>query len=331
MPDSPGSPGRGLRIAILAGLTACAVHPAPSVSGVPENGHAAPSHTARHESASAIVHHEPDDALFARRVAEILDYARSTIGVRYGEVPGRVRVHLYATNEAMSEGVRSVLGYRDYEAAAVVRVGASQVEQGTLHLHRRLATWGETLWHVLIDEYVQGVTEAKFGAAPKLSATWIDEGLSSYLACDVLDERFPRYAAEYRQSMRKTAFRALVLGSLPSLADASDRERWFRTINTSVDAWRNEYAKADVSVAYIVDTYGMESLTAILRDVSGGSRYSEAIYREIGITDTELERRIHASLFLSGVFVLYRAHAMAVLFAVSLGIVLLWLWWRKRS
>jgi len=284
----------------------------------------------RHESASALIHYQPADEALAHRVGEILDFAREAIGARYGQVPGKIRVYIYDSDAAMATGVKHMLNYGDDAVTAVVHVGVTQVENGTFHMHRRVASWGDRLWHAGVDEYVQGVTAATFGMAPAQSATWLDEGLSSYLAYETLKERLPNYETEFFEFTRKAAFKALVLGRLPQLAEVSDRTRWFASIKKSVDAWRNEYAKADVSVFYIIDNYGLNTLLALLGDVRDGLHYTAAIRRQLALTPEELEADIHRSLFFIGIFELYWRYVAAFIMVSVLGTVLL-VRWRGRS
>jgi hypothetical protein len=282
---------------------------------------------ARHESASTIVHYWPGDEGLAHRISEILDYARDAIGARYGRVPGKVAAYIYNSNEAMADGVRRLLNYREDEAAAVVHVGITQVENATLHMHRRLANWGDGLWHAGVDEYVQGVTASMFGMAPARSATWLDEGLSSYLAYQALKERLPSFEAQFYVSTRKYAFKALVLGRLPRLAGISDRTLWFANITKSRNAWQSEYAKADVSVFYIIDNYGLPLLLDMLGDVRDGLHYTSAITKRLGVSPEGLEADIHRSLFLNGVFDLYWHYTAGV---TVLGVVILTMVVRMR-
>jgi hypothetical protein len=167
--------------------------------------------------------------------------------------------------------------------------------------------------------------------APAQSATWLDEGLSSYLAYETLKERLPNYETEFFESTRKAAFKALVLGRLPQLAEVSDRTRWFASIKKSADAWRNEYALADVSVFYIIDNYGLPSVLSMLGDVRDGSDYTVAIRRRLGLAPAELEADIRRSLFFTGIFELYWCYTAALITVGMLGTVMLVRWHRRSS
>jgi hypothetical protein len=280
----------------------------------------------RHRSASALVHYLPGDEALAQRIAEILDYAEEAIGARYGTVPGHVDVYIYESNEAMAAGVKRTLGYSADEAAAVVHVGITQVENATLNLHRRLVNWGDRLWHAGVDEYVQGVTVSRFGMTPARTATWLDEGLSSYLAYQALKERLPTFESQFVDSTKKAAFRELVVGRLPRLAEISDRTRWFANINSGYVTWRNEYAKADVSVSYIIDHYGLGTLLKMLGDVRDGLGYEAAIFRRLGLSPEELESDIHRALFLAGVFRLYGPCTASLVIGLMLLVVVALRW-----
>ena len=93
---------------------------------------------------------------------------------------------------------------------------------------------------------------------------------------------------------------------------------------------RNEYAKADVSVFYIIDNYGLNTLLALLGDVRDGLHYTAAIRRQLALTPEELEADIHRSLFFIGIFELYWRYVAAFIMVGVLGTVLL-VRWRGRS
>jgi hypothetical protein len=291
------------RLHVAASLCALLALCCPALAA--EGGALAADLPMRYRSASAIVRHLAGDEALAQRIAEIIDYAEEAIGAHYGKVPAHVDVYIYESDEAMAAGVKRTLGYSDDEVAAVVHVGITQVENATLHLHRRLAHWSDRLWHAGVDEYVQGVTASRFGMMPARTATWLDEGLSSYLAHQALKERLPSFEAQFVDSTKKAAFRELVVGRLPRLAEISDRTRWFANINSGYVTWRNEYAKADVSVSYIIEQYGLATVVDLLGDVRDGLGYEAAIIRRLGIFPEELEADIHRALFVNGVLFWY--------------------------
>lgn len=269
--------------------------------------------SAHHESVSARIHFNGEQQELADRIGEVFDFARNAVGPRYGRVPTKILVYIYGSNEALAEGVRQSLGYSEKEAAAAVRVGVTEVKKGTFHAHRRIANWDDAIWHVLVDEYVHGVTEARFGATPAQSATWIDEGLTSYLAHHALKEKIPEFETRYLDWTQRTAFKALVFGQLPRLREISERQQWVSNINRSPEAWRNEYAAADAAVFYIIENYGMGAVEAILAAVGKGMHYTEALRTILGVSIEELESDVRLSIAWAGLFHRYPKYTAAFL------------------
>jgi hypothetical protein len=284
------------------------------------------------ETASAIVHFHREDQTFARRLGEILDYARASVGKHYGQVDGKVTAYIYRTSEEMARGLQQVLYYQPWEVQAVSRVGISECTQGTLHVRRDRQKWKNATvnpWRIVIDEYVQGVTAQRFGSKPAKSATWLEEGVSSYIAYKAFKDKFPEFADQHLEQRQKTAFKFLIVGQFPHFRDIATREVWYANITNGWLTWNSQYAAAYMGVLYIVDHYGFDTVEQILAAVSRGVPYTDAIEDVLDLTLEEFEYRVSLSVFLNGVFELYFEYS--VLLLILVGLVLLIVFQRMHA
>ncbi len=281
------------------------------------------------ETASAVVRFHVDDGPFAAQVGEAVDEAAFRLGESFGRIEGKITAYVYATDAEMADGLVRVLGYQPWEVEAVLRVGISACSQRTLHLHRRLAKWGDALLHVIVDEYSQGVIEERYGPSAALSATWIEEGLSSLLAYEALRHRLPQFEAWFMARSYKTAFRSLLAGRMPRFTDIDTRERWYRGITRDRDTWSTQYAAALMGVLYIVEQHGRDAINEVLSRHQAGVPYSVAIAEVLGYALSELDGRVRRWLLWQGLVDHYRRYTLAG-GALAAACILLLVAWRRR-
>lgn len=283
------------------------------------------------ETASAVVRFHVYDSPFAARVGEAIDEAAFHLGERFGRIEGKVTAYVYATDAEMADGLARVLGYQPWEVEAVLRVGISACSQRTLHLHRRLANWADALLHAIVDEYSQGVIEARYGPSAALSATWIEEGLSSLLAYEALRHRLPEFEEWFIARSHKVAFRSLMAGRMPRFTDIDTRERWYRGITRDRDTWSTQYAVALMGVLYIVEQHGQDAIDKILSRRQAGVPYSAAMAAVLGYPLGELDGRVRRWLLWRGLVDHYRRYTLAGGALAATCILLLVTWSRRRS
>jgi hypothetical protein len=281
------------------------------------------------ETTSAVIHFHREDEHLAHRVSEILDFARISVGKHYGYINGRVTTYIYRSNEEMAAGLKRVLNFRPWEIKAVVRVGVSACTRGTLHIHHRRNKWGRTLWRVVVDEYVQGVTEERFGTQPAISATWIEEGVSSYVAYQALKERYPEFTNRHLVGRQKAAFKMLLTGHFPHFRDISTRKPWHTNITRNWVSWNSQYAAAFMGILYIVERYGFDAVEQILVAVSRDVPYATAVENQLGVTLDKFETNVKLSVFFKGILDLYFKYT--VLLVVLTGLALLMFFHHRRT
>ncbi len=274
------------------------------------------------ETATAIIHFHSEHEDLAQRVAEVVDYAHAAVGESFGQMAGRVNTYIYGSDSEMAEGLRQVLGYKPWEVNAILRVGISACTHGTLHIHERAARWGDFLWHALVDEYVHGVIEERFGTRPARSATWLEEGVTAFVAQQALTERLSTFEQRFLVRRYKRALQALISGKLPRFADVSTRERWYRNISRSRATWHNQYAMAYLGVLYIVERYGFGAVERILTELKQGVAYPTAMRQVLGLSLEGFEFRFRHWLVLRGVFNVYLKYTAVALILFALGMLL---------
>lgn len=267
-------------------------------------------------SASILFHTR--DEMHARRVLGILEQAVQLVGQRLPYSDGKVTAYLYGSDDEMVQGLTTVLGYTPTEVNAVLKVGISEQSNNTLHLHPKTAAWGSFLSHAIVDEHTHGVIQNKYGTGPAKSATWIEEGLTSYIAHEVLVDKLKDFEDTYPERRFKVAFRALIFGDLPKLDDVSTRNQWYSNIIESHEAWNAQYALAYFCVSYLVSNYGFESVLNILSDVKKGLPYKDSLENVTGIALDDFEHSMRISLLYTGVFHLYMKYIALILAGLTI-------------
>lgn len=276
----------------------------------------------RLESTRAIILFHARDEVHARRILEILEQAIQYVEQRLPNSNGKVTAYLYGSDDEMARGLTTILGYSPMEVSAVLKVGISEQSNNTLHIHKKTKAWGNFLSHAIVDEHTHGVIQNRYGAGPANYATWIEEGLTSYIAHEVLADHLKAFEDGYPERRFKVAFKSLILGKLPKLDDISTRNQWYKNINESHDAWNAQYALAYFSVSYLVSNYGLVSVLNILSDIKEGLPYKDSLKDITGITLDDFEHGMRISLVHTGIFHLYLNYIFLALACLTIIIVM---------
>ena len=263
--------------------------------------------------ASASIFYHSKDEMHATRILEIFDEAKLLVAKQLPNSNSKVKVYLYGSSDEMAQGVKTILRYNPMEIKAVIKVGITEQSNNTLHLHPKTAKWGSHLTHAIVDEHIHGVLQEKYGTGPSISATWIEEGLTSYLAHEVLAGKLGDFEDTFPESRFKVAFKALVFGKLPQLDEVSTRSQWYNNINESYESWNNQYALAYFIVSHLVSNYGFESVLDILTDVGKGLSYKDSMENVTGTALDDFEHTMRVSLLYTGFFHLYIKYTVIIL------------------
>lgn len=253
------------------------------------------------------------DEMHARRVLEIFEEAKLLVAERLPHSESKVKLYLYGSSDEMAQGLAAILGYNPVEIKAVMKAGMSEQSKNTLHLHPKTAHWGSFLTHAIVDEHTHGVLQEKYGTGSSISATWIEEGLTSYLANEVLAGQLEDYEGTFPERRFKVAFKALVSGKLPKLDEISTRSQWYNRINESHEAWNNQYALAYFSVSHLVRNYGFDSVLQIISDVGKGLSYKDSLEDITGADLSDFEQAMRFSLLYTGIFHLHMKYTIFIL------------------
>jgi hypothetical protein len=216
-----------------------------------------------------------------------------------------VTVFIYSGNEEMGNGLRQLLGFSDLEVAAATRVGITEQIAYTLHLHAKTKNWGALLTHAIVDEHIHGVIQDRYGLNPSRNATWLEEGMTSYLANRLLASELAGFESTFPTRRFKTAFKALVRGRANTLEEISTREAWYGNIVNSYETWINQYALAYFSVDHLVGQHGIQAAWEALEAVGAGQDVKAAIADATGGSFSGFERDMRRSLLRTGFVELY--------------------------
>ena len=272
----------------------------------------------RLEASTADILFHTRDAAHANRILGIFEQATQLVSQWLPHSGGKITIYLYGSSDELAQGLRTTLGYNPMEVKAVLRVGISEQSNNTLHLHPKTLGWGDYLSHAIVDEHTHGVIQNKYGTRPAKSATWIEEGLTSYLAHDVLTDKLKDFEDAFPERQFKVAFKALIFGKLPKLADISTRVQWYSNINESREAWSVQYALAYFGVSYLVANFGFESVLNILSDLKNGISYIDALESETGVSMDDFEHSMRLSLLYNGFFDLYMRYTVLIVIGLTI-------------
>lgn len=267
----------------------------------------------RLDGASASIFFHSRDKYHATRILEIFNKAILLVAKRIPNSNSRVKVYLYGSSDEMAQGVKTVLRYNPMETKAVIKVGITEQRNNTLHLHPKTANWGSRLTHAIVDEHIHGVIQEKFGISPSAFATWVEEGLTSYLAHEVLADELSDFEDTYPERRFKVAFKALVFGKLPRLDEISTRSQWYSNINESHESWDNQYALAYFSISHLVNNYGFDSVIDILSYVSVGLSCNDSLEKVTGTAFDDFEHSMRVALLYKGFIHLYIKYVILIL------------------
>jgi len=284
------------------------------------------------ETHDAIIIHSKANAALAIKTAEIMAFAVHAVGEDFGQPQHPVTVYIYETAEEMSDGLVRSLGFDRISADTIARVGISMRSRDTLHIHQRTGGWGDMFWYAVVHEHAHGMVEDRYGPGIAEKARWIYEGLGDYSANRALYTKFPDAMNKHTERMGRLAFKALVLGNLPRLANISTKQQWEANIRRGREPWNTQYAAAIVAVRYAVGKYGLNKVKDVLDQTGSGTPYQKAIQEVFGVSLLIFEARYMADLFLKGAFDLYARYTLLVAGCMLSLIIILWLafFWRRR-
>lgn len=221
-----------------------------------------------------IVRLPPDEAkVYGDRVLRILTEAKRILGEKYGlEMKGRTLVEFYPNQQDFA--IRS-FGSLGGEGLLGVCFGTVVTMNSPGSVTARRNNWEATLWH----EYCHVVT---LTATKNRMPRWLSEGISVY------EEK--QRQVNWGQDMTPE-FRKFILedNALTRIGDMS--QAFFQP--ESGQHLMFAYYESNLVVKYIVDTYGIEAMRAILADLAGEVLINDAISRNT-VAMEQLERDFFA-------------------------------------
>lgn len=274
-------------------------------------------------------YHKAGESL-ALRITRAIEYARGAVAPYFGGLYLDLQVYLYGSDQEMADGLTRTLGYRPWEIQSLLKVGISAASRGTLHIHERMGRFGPFLTHALVDEYTHGVIEERFGDRPAVLATWLEEGLTSWIAHQVLIHEQEEFEEWYLEWSEKVAFKSVLLGNFPSFSEISERKRWYSNIIRSRHHWNTQYAAAFMGVLYIVETFGKESVQAILRGIQGDMEWQAALESVTGLAPWQFDVLVQLWILEKGVFHLYPFFSFLIV-ALPTFFIIIFLLYRRRE
>ncbi len=133
--------------------------------------------------------------------------------------------------------------------------------------------WGNVLWHELAHVFAIQLSKSR---VPR----WFTEGLSE-------DETIVR-RPEWQREDDPSLYTALEAGRIPPIDKFNQA---FTHADDARDVMTAYYAASQIQV-YLADRFGMAKITEMLRLWGEGKRTEDVIQRALGITPTELDRRV---------------------------------------
>jgi hypothetical protein len=214
----------------------------------------------RHESADVTVYTYDEDADFDRYILQVAQESADKYKLEY-DIPGvePIRIWVYADGADFASTLRQnsetwVGGFSLPEAGVI----AVPIEPGDDYSVERVVAH-EVSHHVLYQ-----ATNNPFSYPP----TWLDEGLAviGQLAGNGND--------------LEIALGALEEGTLPTLRTLSSN------FPTDPAAANRSYATSHIATQYIIDTWGQDAITGLIREFRQSATADEALSAVIGL-DTE--------------------------------------------
>lgn len=210
-------------------------------------------------NAHFIVHLTPKEAtLYGARVLELLETARARIGPKYGFTPERpVRVEMFADQKDFAVrtfGMPENHGFLGVCFGPVITANSPASRPG------QAFNWEAMLWHEFCHVITLQLTRNKM---PR----WLSEGISVYEERQASPAWGERIGARYREMM---------LGD--ELTPVGKLSSAFMSPPSAVHL-QFAYYECSLVVEFIVERFGFEKLTAILRDLGEGTAINDALAR----------------------------------------------------
>lgn len=221
-----------------------------------------------------IVRMPPNEVeVYGDRVLEILTEAKQVLGEKYGlDIQEQTLVEFYPNQQDFA--IRS-FGSLGGEGLLGVCFGSVVTMNSPGSVTAGRNNWEATLWH----EYCHVVT---LTATKNRMPRWLSEGISVY------EEK--QRQSNWGQEMTPT-FRRFIIedNALTRVGDMS--QAFFQP--ESGEHLMFAYYESSLVVEYIVDTYGIEAMRAILADLAGNALINDAIARHT-VAMEQLERDFFA-------------------------------------
>jgi len=203
-------------------------------------------------------------AIYAPRVLELLEQARTALGQKYGWFPPRpVTVEILTRQQDFA--IRT-FGLPGGDGILGVCFGMVITANSPAALAGNSSNWEATLWH----EYCHVVTlELTQHRIPR----WLSEGISVY------EER--QADSTWGNRLNREIRTMIVDGELTPLSKLNEAFRRPK----SGQHFNLAYYEASLAVEYLVERHGFAALRKLLDDVAAGTPVNEALERRIGKLD----------------------------------------------
>jgi hypothetical protein len=184
------------------------------------------------------------------------------------QLEDQIDIYIYADTGDMREAILFEPGWTGalaFPSSGIVIIGVNE----------RNLDWGlDTIAHELAHVIVGNAVNHCYSVLPR----WLDEGLAVYAE----GELDPRYA-----NILETAINEDELFSIRSLNDS---------FTEHADRAYLSYAESFSIVAYLIETYGRESMLNLLEAFQSGYRYDSALYQVYGFDADGLEAKWRAEV-----------------------------------
>ncbi len=200
-------------------------------------------------------------AIYGQSVLALLHDARSTLGTKYGWEPEEpVIVEIFPDSDDFAVRTFGLPGAGGYLGVCFGRVITAQ-SPATLTMQG--TNWQSVLWH----EYAHVVT---LNITRHRMPRWLSEGIS------VHEERARNPGCGERMNQQ---YRELILGG--QLTPIGELSEAFLSPDSAVHL-QFAYYESSLVVDYIIDTYGIETLHAILKDLGDGVFINDSLELQLG-------------------------------------------------
>jgi tetratricopeptide (TPR) repeat protein len=220
------------------------------------------------EDESFIVRMERNEAaIYGARVLDLLNRAKATLCAKYGlELDGKVTVEIFHRPDDFAVrtfGMPGVVGYLGVCFGDVITANSPAFQQ------TNPSNWESVLWHEFAHVVTLNLTRNKM---PR----WLSEGISVYEERQANPAWGEQLTPQYREFILEGELTPIGRLSSAFLSPKSPLHVQFA------------YYESSLVVEYLVEQFGFEALTAILRDLGAGVFINDAIERHTAPLD-ELE------------------------------------------